>query len=401
MTGHLPPGQKLPDVSVVGICEAGFEPVEQIFRQGLEQTRSGGAVCVYREGHRVIDLWGGFQDASATQPWTANTVSCVMSVTKAVVALGVLLLVERGKIQLNKPVASYWPAFAAAGKQAITVELLMAGRAGLIYADRCKPGAIYRWAEMVRALALQEPAWSPGERGAYHSTTIGFLLGELIQRVDGRDLATFVREEISVPLGIDFTFGAPQDDGGDAAEGVVRGAAKNVAEIIPNAESHTLNAAGNGVTKLARAWKVMPENRHDMFNSEQWRHSVMPSGNGHSNARSLARIFALLAEGGELDGVRLLSPSLVEKARTLQWDGLCGLTDRSYRYGLGFFLNGSPLVPMGPNASAFGHPGLGGVLAFADPEARLSFSFTPNKMAASEGVGACCENLVNALYGLL
>jgi len=386
VTGYLPQGQRSPDGIVPATCEPGFERVEQVFRHNLEHDQGGGAVCVYQDGRRVIDLWGGFRDTAGTKPWTADTVSCVMSVTKAVVALGALILVERGKIQLEKPVASYWPEFSAGGKQDISVELLMAGRAGLIYADRCKAGAIYRWPEMVRALAEQEPAWSPGERGAYHSTTIGFLLGELIQRVDGRDVATFVREGITEPLDLDFTFGIPKESGA------------RVADIIPSTENRTLNAAGDGVTKLARAWKAMPENRHDMFNSDDWRHSVMPSGNGHSNARSLARIFALLAMGGELEGVKLLSPELIGKARTVQWDGLCELTDRPYRYGLGFFLNGSPLVPMGPNEGAFGHPGLGGVLAFADPEARLSFSYTPNKMTASEGVGRVCEDLINAVY---
>ncbi len=386
MTNYPPQEQRLPAGAVAGICEAGFELVEQVFRHSLKQDQGGGAVCVYLDGRKVIDLWGGFRDASGTKPWTTDTVSCVMSVTKAVVALGVLMLVERGKIELDKPVTSYWPEFGANGKQDITVELLMAGRAGLIYADQCAPGAIYRWPEMIQALVLQEPAWSPGERGAYHSTTIGFLFGELIKRVDGRNVATFVREEITSPLGVDFTFGTPKDGGA------------NFADIIPSTKNQTLNAAGDGVTKLARAWKVMPENRHDMFNSEAWRHSVMPSGNGHSNARSLARIFALLAMGGELHDVRLLSPELIGKARAVQWDSMCELTDRPYRYGLGFFLNGSTLVPMGPNAGAFGHPGLGGVLAFADPEARLSFSYTPNKMAASEGVGKSCQDLINALY---
>lgn len=389
MRGHPPQEQRLPANHIAGICPPGFELVERVFRHGLEQELGGGAVCVYLDGRKVIDLWGGFRDATGTKPWTRNTVSCVMSVTKAVAALGVLMLVERGKIQLDKPVALYWPEFSAGGKQDITVELLMAGRAGLIYADRCEAGAIYRWAEMAQALAMQEPAWPPGERGAYHSTTIGFLLGELIKRVDGRDIATFVGEEISAPLGVDFTFGVSEDG------------AANVAETIPSTNNQTLSAAGDGVSKLARAWKAMPANRHDMFNSEDWRHSVMPSGNGHSNARSLARIFAVLAEGGELDNVRFLSRELIRKARTVQWDGTCELTDRTYRYGLGFFLNGSPLVPMGPNEGAYGHPGLGGVLAFADPEARLSFSYTPNKMAASEGVGEPCKDLINALYDSL
>lgn len=389
MTRYPQEEQKRAATVIGEICEPGFEPVEQVFRRGLRQGQGGGAVCVYLDGAKVIDLWGGFLDKAETRPWTADTLSCVMSVTKAVVALGVLILVERGKIRLDEPVATYWPEFGAAGKQDITVELMMAGRAGLIYADRTEAGAIYCWPKMVRALALQEPAWSPGERGAYHSTTIGYLLGELIQRVDGRDLASFIREEITDPLDVDFTFGVPKN-------GTAR-----IADVIPSAESSTLNTAGDGITKLARAWKAMPENLQDMFNSDDWCHSVMPSGNGHSNARSLARIFALLAMGGELEGVKLLSPGLIKKVRTVQWDCICELTDRPYRYGLGFFLNGSPLVPMGPNEGAFGHPGLGGVLAFADPESRLSFSYTPNKMAASEGVGNFCEELVNALYSSL
>ncbi len=258
--------------------------------------------------------------------------------------------------------------------------------AGLIYTDTAPRGAILQWDEMVHAIERQAPEWPPGTRGAYHSTTYGFLTGELVRRVDGRPFAQFFREEVTLPLGVEYRFGLSEDDEG------------RIAEIIPNPASSTVSLIEQPDTSIGRAWRVRPEEPGLLYNLPSFRRAVIPSGNGHSHARGTARIFALLANGGGLDGVRLLSPELIEQARTPQWDSACGLTGRPYRYGLGFFLNKPPLTPFGPNPRAFGHPGLGGAVGIADPENALAFSYSPNWLCAGEGVGERSEALIRAAF---
>jgi CubicO group peptidase (beta-lactamase class C family) len=335
----------------------------------------GASVCVYRDNRKVVELWGGFADPVSRRPWQSDTLVCMMSVGKSVCALSVLMLVERGKIDLDKPVAHYWPEFARAGKEHITVRTLLSAKAALLFADAAPDGSAYDWQTIISALEQQRPEWEPGTRGAYHSVTFGYLLGELVRRVDGRPINVFVAEEIERTLGIDYKFGL-----NDAA--IAR-----VADVVVNEGNTTLQLTGN--------------RSNDAFyrNTREFRTSVFPSGNGHSNASSVARLYALLAAGGSLDGVRLISPSLMEEARTETWNERCGMTDRPYRYGLGFFLNCPPLVPFGPNPRAFGHPGAGGAVGFADPEAGIAVSYSPSYMCSGAGVGERCEALIAATFG--
>jgi CubicO group peptidase (beta-lactamase class C family) len=215
--------------------------------------------------------------------------------------------------------------------------------------------------------------------------TMGFMLGELVRRVDGRLLNTFFQEEIAAPLGVDYAWGL--DDAQDA----------RVAPIIGNAAHHTVQAFADPSTNLGRAWHMRPVGPQ-FYNTDAFKRGVLPSSNGHGNARSVARIYAALAGGGRLGDVILLSSEEIEGARTLQWDEVCAMTERHYRYALGFFLNTPGLVPMGDNPRAFGHPGAGGALGFADPERGLSFAYSPNFMCAGSGSGERCSALVSALY---
>jgi len=380
----------LPDYPPIhGECQAKFALVEEEFRRNFaEREEVGAAVCVYANGHKVVDLWGGYQDVSRTEPWNSDTIVCMMSVGKSLATLCVLTLVDRGQIELDAPVSRYWPEFGQAGKAQMTVAQLLSGFAGILYLDHAKPGSVLDWGAMVSAIEKQEPLWPIGTQGAYHSMTWGYLLGELLQRVDGRDFGTFYREEVSEPLGVDYQFGLREEE------------LARVVDIIPNADSATLTDMGKPDSNIGRAWRVLPE-VPDFFNSEPFRRAVFPSGNGHGNARAAARIYALLALGGELDGVRLISRELIDSARTVQWESDCGLTGRPFKYGLGFFINKPPLTPMGSNPCAFGHPGAGGAIAIADPEAGLSFSYSPNYMCSGEGVGERCEALVEAALGVI
>lgn len=369
-----------------GYAAPGFQRVREAFVDNFRlRDELGAAVAVYCKGKCVVDLWGGYKDVSRTQAWERDSIVCIMSVTKSLAAIAVLMLVDRGQVNLEACVSVYWPEFAQSGKAQITVRQILGGLGGLVYLDHASAGALVDWDAMIKAIELQEPHWPPGTRGAYHSVTQGFLLGELVRRVDGRRIEAFVRDEITEPLGIEFLMGLNTDE------------LERVIDLVPNPCSVTGKAIGDPLTKIGRAWKIQPPVVGPLFNSEEFRRAVIPSGSGHSNARSVARIFAVLAEGGEIDGVRLLSRSIVDEARTAQWDGTCGLTDRNYRYGLGFFIHKPPLMPFGSNPRAFGHFGAGGAVGFADTEARLAFSYSPNFMCSGEGLGDRCEALIAAL----
>ena len=240
-------------------------------------------------------------------------------------------------------------------------------------------GAVTDWDAMTQGIAAQPAEWEPGTRGAYQSMTMGFMLGELVRRVDGRALPTYFQQEIAGPLGVEYGWGLSEEQ------------VERTADIVANSGHETLKAFADPSTRLGRAWHMRPKGA-GFYNSDQFRRGVLPSSNGHGNARSVATIFDALLDD------RLVKSETRERMRTLQWDTPCGMTDRPYRYALGFFLSAAPLVPMGPNPRAFGHPGAGGAIGFADPEAGLSFAYAPNFMCAGEGSGGRCAALVDALY---
>jgi CubicO group peptidase (beta-lactamase class C family) len=373
-------------VTVHGDCDPAFARVAEAFAANFtERQEVGAAVCVYADGRKVVDLWGGMADPASGKSWDEDTLVCMMSVGKGMAALSVHRLIQRGQIDLQAPMARYWSEFAQAGKGEITVAQVLGGKSGVLFADSAPPNSVMDWDAMTAAIARQPPAWPAGSRGAYQSMTMGFMLGELVRRVDGRRLNTFFQEEIAGPLGIDYVWGL--DDEQNA----------RTAPIIGNAAHHTVQAFADPSTNLGRAWRMRPVGPQ-FYNTDAFRRGVLPSSNGHGNARSVARVYAALAQGGALDGIDLLSIDEIETARTLQWAEVCAMTERPYRYALGFFLNTPGLVPMGDNPHAFGHPGAGGALGFADPEAGLAFAYSPNFMCAGSGSGERCTALVDALY---
>lgn len=375
-----------PAFPISGHCAPEFSAVAKAFEENFaRRDERGAAVCVYRDGQPVVDLWGGWRNPARTLPWEKDTIVCMMSVGKGVAALCVWMLIDRGRIDLDAPVARYWPSFAGGGKGAITVRTLLSAKAGLLYADHAPDGSAFDWDVVIAALERQEPCWEPGADHGYHSATAGYLLGELVHQVDGRTIDRFLREEITTPLGIDYGYGA-----GWAAP-------ERVADVIPNTDSHTFVQTRDPSTKLGRAWRIRPV-MADHYNDAGFRGAMMPSSNGHGNARAIARLFAVLANGGTLDGTTLVSPSTIDRMREQSWDGTCAMTDRQFRYAHGFFLNKEDVSPMGTNPRAFGHPGAGGALGFADPENRISFAYSPTLMCAGGGVGDRCAALVAAVY---
>ena len=371
-----------------GTCDARFSAVKDAFAGNFrDHGEIGAAVAVYVGGEKLVDLWAGWRDPGRSDPWVQDTIVCMMSVGKAVTALAVHMLIEEGRIEPQRPMAFYWPEFAGCGKERITVEQSLSHHDGLIYADEVgRPGDAHVWHNMIRNIERQTPAWEAGTRGAYNSMLYGFLMGELIRRVTGRSMGAILRERISDPFDIDYHVGLNDD------------LLSRCAITVPNPKSTTLNAIRDPNSNIARAWKVLPKTGMD-FNAEVMKRIELPSGNGHGNARALARLFGALANGGEIGGKRLVRAETIDYMREEQWNNPCGLTGRPYRKGRGFFLNMPGYLEFGSNPRAFAGFGAGGHMAIADPEAAMSFGYSPNFMCDGETVGTKGEAVLRAAFG--
>jgi CubicO group peptidase (beta-lactamase class C family) len=370
-----------PDAPVVhGRCEPAFEPVRASFAGILGAgTEVGAALAVYADGHPVIDMWGGHMDAERTRPWEADTIVNLYSVGKAVTAVCALRLVDAGRLDLDAPVARYWPEFAQAGKGLLPVRFLLTHQSGLPAIARPLPaGSVFEWDVMTEALAAQAPWWTPGEGHGYHVNMPGFLVGEVIRRITGKTIGTYLREEIAGPAGIDFAWGiGPEHDArcatllpsppGPESDALRRflaldpGTLSGIALMRMNTYRNPPDISGTGVV-----------------NSRRWRAAEAPSTNGHGNARAVARLYSALAGDGTLDGVHIVSPDLVRMASAEQVYGEDIVLQRSTRFGIGFQLT-QPERMLGPSPRAFGHFGAGGSLGFADPDARVAFGYAMNQ----------------------
>jgi len=362
---HLASGIVSDAVHISGSCDERFTPVRDALADNFRRHGElGAAVAIAVDGQPVVDIWAGWMDSARTRPWQRDTLVAVFSVGKAMAALCVLLLVERGEVDLDAPVARYWPEFAAAGKGEVTVRTLLSHRAGLPAVRRVLPDeATYDWDLMAGALAAEEPWWAPGSTHGYHVNTLGFLAGEIVRRVGGASIGAFFRREVAEPLGADFHFGfAGEED-------------HRVAEFTFGSES-TDPRSGPGSEErqllLHRVYLNPPGlSGLGTVNTRAWRAAEIPSANGHATARAVAQIYGALGRG-------LLAPETVERARAEQSAGTDFVLGRPSRFGLGFQLT-QPERPLGPNPRSFGHFGLGGSLGFADPDAGLAFAYTMNR----------------------
>ena len=365
---------------VQGSCEPAFAALRgalaDIIASGAEV---GAALAVQVDRHPVVDLWGGHRDAERTRPWDADTLVNLYSVGKAVTAICALRLVDHGLLDLDAPVARYWPEFAQAGKARLPVRHLLTHEAGLPAVGRdLSPGAMLEWDVMTGALAAQEPWWEPGQAHGYHVNTQGFLIGEIVRRITGKSLGTYLRDEIAGPAGIDFVIGF-----GPALDA-------RCADILPplpspeaEAQRAILDADRTSLTGLPRMRVLAYMNPRDLsgrgvVNTRRWRAAEVPSTNGHGTARAIARLYSALASDGELDGVHILSPEIVAMAIAERVYAEDVVLQRPTRFGLGFQLT-MPERPLGPNPRTFGHFGAGGSLGFADPDTRVAFGYAMNQ----------------------
>jgi CubicO group peptidase (beta-lactamase class C family) len=378
---------------VEGECAPRFAAVRAAFEASFAQGRElGAAFAATVDGELVVDLWGGFADAARTRPWERDTLVNVFSTTKAMAALCAHMLADRGRLDLDAPVARSWPEFARGGKQALPVRFVLSHQAGLAALRPPLPTeALYDWERMTAALAAERPWWEPGSASGYHAMTFGYLVGELARRADGRSLGRFFREEVAGPLGADFHIGLP------AAEDA------RVAELVPpSAEEVAAAGAAAALDPESLLGKVMGNPRLDPAeaNTPAWRRAEIPAANGHGNARSVARVMAALACGGALAGTRLLREGALARAISQQCLGPDLVLPLAMRWGLGFMLS-HPGLPLGPNPRCFGHGGWGGSLGIADPDARVSWAYVMNKMSPGTTGDTRAFTLAQALYSAL
>ncbi|MFI2204734.1 serine hydrolase domain-containing protein [Streptomyces sp. NPDC020192] len=365
--------------TVEGEVAAGFEPVWEAFAANFNRHADiGAALCVYHDGRPVVDLWGGLADPNASGPWVRDTLQLVYSATKGATATAVHLLAQRGELDVDAPVAKYWPEFASNGKADIPLRWLLSHRAGLVALDQPVPLAeALKWEPMVTALAAQRPQWTPGTAHRYHGRTWGWLVGEVIRRVSGRTPGRFFADEIAAPLGLDFFIGLPASECARVSRMVYKRPEVDFTTLPPESippELRDLVAAWCDPNSLSnRAFAVTNPPEID-FNSPEVQAAELPASNGIGTARGLARMYAALI--GEVDGIRLFTPETLGSATKEQASGADQVMVVPSRFSSGFMLPTETTPMTGPNS--FGHTGRGGSLGFADPKHGIAFGYVMN-----------------------
>jgi CubicO group peptidase (beta-lactamase class C family) len=392
-----------------GFVEPGFEGVREAFDANFaDHGEVGAAVAVYVHGRKVVDLWGGASDATGTA-YDEDTLQLVFSTTKGVTALCANLLAQRGELDVDAPVAEYWPEFAAAGKADVPVRWLLCHKVGLPYiAAPLTLEQLLAWDPAVEALAAQEPVWEPGTGHGYHAVTYGWLVGEVIRRVSGRSVGRFVADELAGPLGLDLWVGLPDDLQGRCAPLTNRGPAGSTAPAdvavgpdgspmadkdLASTIKEFLGPDALILKALGGAGEVLVE--EGMFNRPEVRAAELPAANGVTNARSLAKLYA--ATIGEVDGLGpLLTPASVGAAAEAQTTGPDKVLMFDTVFGLGYMIS-SAFSPYG-GPRAFGHSGAGGSMAFADPDHGVGFGYAMNRMLANLAGDPRTTALVRSVY---
>ncbi|MFE5688316.1 serine hydrolase domain-containing protein [Streptomyces sp. NPDC056512] len=388
MTQHAP--------GIQGHCDARFDAVRAAFEENFDEREElGAAVTVLVDGAPVVDLWGGWADAARTRAWERDTVVNVWSTTKGPTALCAHILIDRGLLDPDAPVATYWPEFAAAGKEGVLVRHLLSHRAGL--AGLREPHSLeqlFDWELTTSRLAAQEPWWEPGSVSGYHALTYGFLVGEVVRRVSGLLPGAFLEREVTGPLGIDFTIGLPDKEAGRAAE-LVHPRARATSEqaaIFAQLAPAALAALTNPIAGASEA------------NTAAWRAAEIPAANGHGTARAVAALYAVVAGKGRLGDRQILSPEGAERIREGQGSCRDLVLDAGFTHetelGLGLWLSG-PNGSYGPNPRAVGHDGFGGSFGSADPESGVAMGYVMNRMGPHIADDPRKMALISAVYDAL
>jgi CubicO group peptidase (beta-lactamase class C family) len=356
-------------VDLLGKCDDRFDGVRAALARNLDSGEElGASLVVDIDGDIVVDLWGGFCDQARTVPWSQHTITNVWSSTKTVTSLAALMLVDRGELDVDAPVATYWPEFAAQGKQDVLVRHVMSHASGVSGLEQ--PAVVedlYDWPKAIARMAAQAPWWPPGTASGYHALNYGHLVGEIVRRISGKTLKQFVAEEIAGPLGADFQIGAAESDWG------------RIADVVPPPplpfDLTALNPNSPAVKTLTG-----PHAEAELANTPGWRMADIGAANGHGNARSVARVMSVVARGGEVDGIRLLSPETIDLIFREQQNGVDLVLGVPLRFGIGYGLPRPDSVPF-PDEKICFWGGWCGSMILMDVGRRTTISYMMNKMA--------------------
>ncbi len=391
-------------VEIHGETASGFEKVREAFATNFaNHGEVGAAFSLYVKGQKVVDLWGGLAEEESGREWAENSLQLVFSTTKGATAACAHLMAQRGDLDLEAPVSEFWPEFAAEGKGDIPVRWLLCHKSGLPTVDSAlAPDQVLAWQPIIEALAAQHPYWEPGTAHGYHALTYGWLVGEVIKRVDGRSIGRFFNDEIAEPLGLDFWIGLPEalehrvttlvqlagiGEAGGRPDIDIESLPENIREMIRAfTDPESLTQRALTVTRPAMD-----------YNTREVHAAEIPAANGICTARSLAKMYASFV--GEVDGVRILDDVTVKDATIEQSNGPDRVLQIPTRFGSGFFLPSAFSPLFGP--SSFGHAGAGGSLGMADVDAEIGFGYVMNKMQQNLSGDPRTASLIEAVKASL
>lgn len=386
-------------LKIEGFYHPEFKKVYEEFKNNfITKGEIGASTCITRKGDVVLDLWGGLADVEKKIPWKEDTVSIIFSTTKGAVGFAFQILVSRGLIDINAPVSKYWPEYAKNGKEKTTVKMLLTHQSGVLHLSQpLKEGAFADWDYTIKAIEDQKPFFEPGTGIGYQMYTHGWLLGEIIQRVSGKSVQTFFQEEIAAPLNLDFWFGLPSE------------LYDRAATVIPPALTEPYSTFWLSALKDPQSPQGLSLHNDGGFlaslNSPLYKEATMPSVNGYTNARGLAKMYRPLALGGKYEEIQFLDKKTLSTMNTEYASGLDKMLLINNRMGLGFTLSVDNRAEAPENRdiyilsdAAFGAPGYGGSTGFADPVEKVSFGYTMNKLGDKIYLSERGQSLVDAMY---
>ncbi|MDC0558788.1 beta-lactamase family protein [Candidatus Izimaplasma bacterium] len=385
-------------MKISGHCDDRFIEVKKIFENNFGKGMENGAsFSVTIEGETVIDLWGGHVNKAKTKLWEEDTIVNVYSTSKFVTAICVLILADRNLIDIEAPVTKYWPEFAQAGKESITIANLLSHTSGLPgFDEQIDITDFYDWEKITTALSVQKPWWDDRHRSGYHAYTFGFLLGEVVRRVTGKTVGQFLREEITNPNELDFYIGLKDSE------------RKRVAEIIPVKETLKVKLMMKMMGIMFRKTFFSDVFQNPLMEvkdvmSKEWQKAEIPAANGHGNAKAIAKIAAIIANGGEINGIKYLSKETIENALIGRSKGKDLVMSMPLEFGLGFAINTKPGIihKFCPNPRTVAWGGFGGSLVIADLDSKMSIAYVMNQQSMALAGDARSIKMIKALYASL
>lgn len=385
--------------NVQGVCDPLFNGVRQEFERNFEERGEiGASISICLEGEPVVDLWGGLADRAKNRAWEENTLANVFSSTKGLAGICMHMLMDRGLLDFRAPVSQYWPEFAANGKEKVTVDMVMSHQAGLpVFQEEIHDGAFHDWEFVTTRLANERPIWDPGTQHGYHAATLGFLEGEIVQRITGKTIGQFLRDEVAEPLGADIWIGLPESEESRVATSYLSEPNPN-SPLVQKMEDDPDWIGAKMVTNSGN--DITP----DRINSRERHAAEIPAAGGIANARALARVYAPLSLDGSVNGISLVSEETIPLMSTVRSASSCDNILRvPTTFTLGFSKSwGERRLGQGEFAilgeHAFGTIGMGGSYGFADRDTRMSFGYTMNLHGSGVGLNDRGQSLIDAAY---